>query len=189
MDEAGAEVAPGDVGELQIRGPGIMSGYYNNPEATAEALTDGWFRTGDLFRQDGDGFYHIVGRKKDMIRRSAENIAAREVETVLAAAPGVAEVAVVGVPDDLRGEEVKAYLKPKDGVQPGPEVLDGAIACAREGLAPFKVPRFWTFVEEFPRTASLKVSKPQIVAGVEDLRAGAYDLTTGQWAADTVVAR
>jgi long-chain acyl-CoA synthetase len=184
VDDAGAEVAPGEVGELQIRGPGIMSGYYNNAEATAEALVGGWFRSGDLFRQDGDGFYHIVGRKKDMIRRSAENIAAREVETVLAAAPGIAEVAVVGVPDELRGEEVKAYLKPKDGVRPDPALLEGAIACAREGLASFKVPRFWTFVEDFPRTASLKIAKPQITAGVDDLRAGAYDITTGQWADD-----
>ena len=89
VGEDGQPVPPGEVGELQLRGPGIMLGYYNNPKATAEVLKDGWFSTGDLFRQDGDGFYYIVGRKKDMIRRSAENIAAREVETVLAAAMGV----------------------------------------------------------------------------------------------------
>ncbi len=125
--------------------------------------------------------YYIVGRKKDMIRRSAENIAAREVETVLAAAPGVAEVAVVGVPDPLRGEEVKAYLKLKDGASATPDLLAQVIAKAQDGLAPFKVPRFWTFVQDFPRTASLKIAKPQITLGVSDLRAGAYDRTTGEW--------
>lgn len=181
VDEAGHPVPPGGIGELQIRGPGIMLGYYNNPQATAEALKDGWFATGDLFRQDDEGFFYIVGRKKDMIRRSAENIAAREVETVLAAAPGVAEVAVVGVPDPLRGEEVKAYLKLKEGVSPGPNVLEAVIATAIAGLAPFKVPRFFAFVQDFPRTASLKIAKPQITAGVRDLRAGSFDRTTGTW--------
>ncbi len=181
VDEAGNPVRQGEVGELQISGPGIMLGYYNNPEATAEVLRDGWFSTGDLFRQDEDGFYYIVGRKKDMIRRSAENIAAREVETVLAAAPGVAEVAVVGVPDALRGEEVKAYLKLKDGRVPDQALLDGVIATAQAGLAAFKVPRFYAFVDDFPRTASLKISKPQLKARDVDPRAGSYDRTVGAW--------
>lgn len=160
VDEAGNPVPQGANGELQISGPGIMLGYYNNPEATAEVLRDGWFSTGDLFRQDEDGFFYIVGRKKDMIRRSAENIAAREVETVLAAAPGVAEVAVVGVPDAFRGEEVKTYLKLKEGRGADQALLDGVIATAQAGLAAFKVPRFYALVEDFPRTASLKISKP-----------------------------
>ena len=181
VGEDGRPVPQGETGELQIRGPGIMLGYYNNPAATAEALKDGWFSTGDLFRQDDEGFFYIVGRKKDMIRRSAENIAAREVETVLAAAPGVAEVAVVGVPDPLRGEEVKAYLRLKEGVAASGQVLEGIIATATAGLAPFKVPRFYAFVEDFPRTASLKIAKPQITAGVADLRAGAFDRVTGSW--------
>lgn len=183
VGEDGQPVAAGEIGELQIRGPGIMLGYYNNPEATAEVLKDGWFSSGDLFRQDADGFFYIVGRKKDMIRRSAENIAAREVETVLTAAPGVAEVAVVGVPDPLRGEEVKACIRLKEGVKSSPLILDGIIATAQAGLAPFKVPRFYTFVEDFPRTASLKIAKPQITAGVADLRAGSFDRTTGAWIA------
>ena len=93
-----------------------MGGYYNNPQATEEVFADGWFRTGDLFRKDEDGNFFIVGRKKDMIRRSAENIAAREVESVLNAVASVAEVAVIGVPDSLRGEEVKAYIKLKGRV-------------------------------------------------------------------------
>lgn len=184
--EDGQPVSPGDVGELQIRGPGIMLGYFNNPGATADVLKEGWFRTGDLFRQDDDGFYYIVGRKKDMIRRSAENIAAREVETVLAAAPGVAEVAVVGVPDELRGEEVKACIRLCEGVVASPDILEGIIATAQAELAPFKVPRFYAFVADFPRTASLKIAKPQITAGVADLRAGSFDRSTGAWIADTV---
>lgn len=181
VDEAGNPVRQGEIGELQISGPGIMLGYYNNPDATAEVLRDGWFSTGDLFRQDEDGFYYIVGRKKDMIRRSAENIAAREVETVLAAAPGVAEVAVLGVPDPLRGEEVKAYLKLKEGRGPDQALLDGVIATAQAGLAAFKVPRFYVFVDDFPRTASLKISKPQLKARDADPRAGSYDRTLGAW--------
>ncbi|MBN9547742.1 MAG: long-chain fatty acid--CoA ligase, partial [Alphaproteobacteria bacterium] len=181
VDEAGDPVPQGAIGELQISGPGIMLGYYNNPEATAEVLRDGWFSTGDLFRQDEDGFFYIVGRKKDMIRRSAENIAAREVETVLAAAPGVAEVAVVGVPDPLRGEEVKAYLKLKEGQGPDQALLDSVIATAQAGLAAFKVPRFYAFVADFPRTASLKISKPQLKARDTDPRAGSYDRTVGAW--------
>ncbi|TXI04415.1 class I adenylate-forming enzyme family protein [Tabrizicola sp.] len=181
VGEDGKPVTPGETGELQIRGPGIMLGYYNNPEATAEVLRDGWFSSGDLFRQDADGFFYIVGRKKDMIRRSAENIAAREVETVLTAAPGVAEVAVVGVPDALRGEEVKACIRLKEGVSQSAAILEGIITTAQSGLAPFKVPRFYVFVEDFPRTASLKIAKPQIIAGVKDLRAGSYDRTTGSW--------
>ncbi|MFC6463028.1 class I adenylate-forming enzyme family protein [Paracoccus aerius] len=181
VGEDGKPVARGEIGELQIRGPGIMLGYYNNPEATAEVLKDGWFSSGDLFRQDEDGFYYIVGRKKDMIRRSAENIAAREVETVLAAAPGVAEVAVVGVPDPLRGEEVKAFIRLREQVEASSAILFGIIATAQSGLAPFKVPRFYAFVDDFPRTASLKIAKPQITAGVGDLRAGSFDRNTGEW--------
>ena len=118
-----------------------------------------------------------------MIRRSAENIAAREVETVLAAAPGVAEVAVVGVPDALRGEEVKACLRLKEGVAPGPEVLAGIIAAAQAGLAPFKVPRFLEFRASLPKTPSEKVAKHVIVAEREDLRAGAYDRLSRGWLA------
>lgn len=184
VGEDGQEVARGEIGELQIRGPGIMLGYFNNPEATAEVLKDGWFSSGDLFRQDEEGFFYIVGRKKDMIRRSAENIAAREVETVLAAAPGVAEVAVIGVPDALRGEEVKAAIRLKEGLDLTPALLEQIVATAQAGLASFKVPRFYSFVEDFPRTASLKIAKPQISAGVSDLRAGSYDRTIGQWIPD-----
>jgi acyl-CoA synthetase (AMP-forming)/AMP-acid ligase II len=115
VDADGADVPLGATGEFWISGPGLMRGYLGQPEATAEVLRDGWFHTGDLGRQDERGLYYFVGRKKDIIRRSGENLAAAEVEEVLRAHPKVLEVAVIGVPDDLRGEEVKA---PR-GARPG----------------------------------------------------------------------
>lgn len=181
VDEEGREVGTGEVGELLVRGPGIMLGYYNNPEATASVFADGWFKTGDLFRVDGQGHFYIVGRKKDMIRRSAENIAAREVESVLNAVPVIAEAAVIGVPDALRGEEVKAYIKLKDGFEPSEEIIASIIDKAGRELAPFKVPRFYAFLQDFPRTASLKIAKPQLAAETADLRAGSYDRVENRW--------
>lgn len=181
VDDSGQPVVAGDVGELQVRGPGILAGYYNNPEATEAAFDGDWFRTGDLFRQDDEGFFYIVGRKKDMIRRSGENIAAREVESVLNAADAVAESAVVGVPDALRGEEVKAYLRLKPGFARSRETLDSVIATARQGLAEFKAPRFYVFVDDFPRTASLKIAKQRISAVAPDPRAGSFDRVEGRW--------
>ena len=113
------ELGPDAIGELWIRGPGILKGYWNKPEATAEAFREGgWFRTGDLFRRDAQGFHYIVGRVKDMIRRSGENIAAREVEAVLLQLDAVAEVAVIPVPDADRSQEVKACLVLKPGLTP-----------------------------------------------------------------------
>ena len=181
VDEQGQQVASGETGELLVRGPGIMRGYFNNPAATEDVFADGWFRTGDLFRTDDGGNFYIVGRKKDMIRRSAENIAAREVESVLNAVPAIAEVAVIGVPDPLRGEEVKAYVKLKDGFEPSEATVAEIIDGASKGLAPFKVPRFYAFVEDFPRTVSLKIAKPQLSAGIADLRAGSFDRVENRW--------
>ncbi|MCO6049262.1 acyl--CoA ligase [Mesorhizobium sp. RP14(2022)] len=180
VGEAGEELPPGEVGELLVRGPGIMKGYYRNAEATAAAFTDGWFHTGDLFRKDADGFHTIVGRKKDMIRRSAENIAAREVESVLNAVPAVAESAVIGVPDPLRGEEVKVYIK-LVGDAVAEDVLPRIIEAAQRGLAPFKVPRFYAFRDEFPRTVSLKIAKQLLAQETDDLRAGSFDRVESRW--------
>lgn len=181
VDDEGKTLPPGEIGELLIRGPGIMLGYYNNPEATKAAFSDGWFRTGDLFRVDENGFHTIVGRKKDMIRRSAENIAAREVESVLNAVPVVAEAAVIGVPDALRGEEVKAYIKLKDETVWSDETLATIIEAAKRQLAPFKVPRFYVFRDEFPRTVSLKIAKQLLVKETDDLRAGSFDRVENRW--------
>jgi len=184
VDEKGVVLGPDQVGELQVRGPGLMLGYYNKPEATANAFRDGWFRTGDLFRRDDAGYYYIVGRIKDMIRRAGENIAAHEVESVLLAFPEVAETAVVPVKDDIRGEEVKAYVVPQAGIDPH-SMLHPLIEHCTRNLAPFKVPRYLEFRTSLPKTASGKISKTDLIAGAEDLREGSYDRVKGDWISHT----
>ena len=181
VDETGKAVAQGESGELQLRGPGILQGYYKNPEATKSAFDGDWFRTGDLFRQDADGYYYIVGRLKDMIRRASENIAARELEVVMAALPQVMEVACVPVPDDIRGEEVKAYIVLQPGLTAadlGPQTI---IEHCTAKLAPFKIPRYIAYATELPKTTSGKIAKKVLVQGVTDLKAGSYDRILEQW--------
>lgn len=175
-DPAGREVAAGEVGELWIRGPGILQGYWNKPEANAAAFPgDGWFRTGDLFRRDARGFHFIVGRVKDMIRRSGENIAAREVEAALLALEAVEEAAVIGVPDADRGQEVKACLVLKPGLTEADLPPAAVFAHCASRLARFKVPRFLEYRASLPKTPSQKVAKHLLVAERDDLRAGAVD--------------
>lgn len=179
IDEHGDDVPQGDAGELIFRSPGMMHGYIGDPEATARTIKNGWLYTGDLGRQDEAGFFYIVGRTKDMIRRNSENVASVEVESVLRLIPEVADAAVVAVPDDVVGEEVKAYLQLRDGA----DVLDptAVLEFCREHLAKFKVPRYLEFVETFPLTESLRVEKKKLIAGVDDLTAGAYDAVAGRW--------
>jgi crotonobetaine/carnitine-CoA ligase len=172
-------VPVGEVGELIVRGPGILKGYYKKPEATAAAIRDGWFHTGDLFRRDGDGFHYIVGRKKDMIRRAGENIAAREVEAVLLALPEVAEAAAIPVPDATRGEEVKVLLRLQPGCTLADLPPDRVIAHCADGLARFKIPRYIAYVDALPHTASGKIAKHLLVS--EDPTAGSYDRVDGVW--------
>jgi len=181
VDDAGNPVAAGEIGELQIRGPGILMGYYNNPEATAAAIRDGWFRTGDLFRQDERGYFYIVGRAKDMIRRSSENIAAREVEAVLNSVPSVLESAAIGVPDELRGEEVKAYLVLREGVQPSTSVIQEAIATCTAQLARFKVPRYYSFRTALPKTPSLKIAKQVLKTEAGNAAEPTFDRVEQRW--------
>ena len=178
----GEPVPDGEIGELWIRGPGILQGYWNKPEANAESFRPGgWFRTGDLFRRDERGFHYIVGRIKDMNRRSGENIAAREVEAVLLGWPDIIEAAAIPVPDPDRGQEVKVCLVLKPETDPLDFPVDAFFAhCARH-LAPFKVPRYLEFRTSLPKTPSEKVAKHVLVAERADLRAGAYDRATGQW--------
>jgi crotonobetaine/carnitine-CoA ligase len=181
VDEQDQPVAPGEVGELCVRGPGIMLGYYKNPEATARALRGGWFHTGDLFRQDERGYFYIVGRQKDMIRRSSENIAAREVESVINSIPVVLESAAVPVPDDTRGEEVKAYIVLRDPQGSGDEVLEEIIKGCQAQLARFKVPRYFSFRTELPKTPSLKVAKQSLLESAREAKERTYDRVTGSW--------
>jgi crotonobetaine/carnitine-CoA ligase len=181
VNEDGQDVPRGEIGELWVRGAGIFKGYYNQPEANAISFTGEWFHTGDLFRQDENGYYYIVGRKKDMVRRHAENISASEVENVLRLHPKVLDVAVVPVPDEIRGEEVKAYIIPKPGESRETIPPEELIAFCLERIAKFKVPRFIEYRESFPRTPTERVEKHKLIAEKKDLRSGAYDAEEKKW--------
>lgn len=179
MDDTGKALGDNEPGELCVRGRGLMRGYWNRPEATAERLRGGWLHTGDLVVREASGHYRMVGRLKDMIRRGGENISAAEVEGVLAEHPAVRAAAVVPVPDELRGEEVKAFVQLQEpSTPPAPDQL---LAFVRERLALFKSPRFIEFVDEFPRTPSERIEKHKLLAGRSDQRRGAWDASTGAW--------
>jgi crotonobetaine/carnitine-CoA ligase len=181
-DPNGVTLPAGMSGELLIRGPGILTGYHNKPDATADAFHGDWFRTGDLAVQDADGFVTIQGRIKEMIRRAGENISATEVEAALLAIPGIVEAAALPVPDALRGEEVKAYIVLGDGRSVADLPPEQIIAHCSRRLAPFKVPRLIEYrTEPLPRSTSGKVRKPDLVAGKADLRAGSWDRVAGGW--------
>ncbi len=177
----GKEVPRGEIGELVVSGSGILRGYFNKPEATKEAFHGDWFRTGDLFRQDERGYFFIVGRVKEMIRRSSENIPAREVEAVLKDMPEIVEAAVIGVPDDLRKEEVKACVILQPGLTKTDVPPEAIIAHARRFLAPFKVPRYIEYRSEFPRTPSNKIRKPALIQEKPDQRTDSWDRVDGVW--------
>ncbi len=180
-DDEGRPVPAGRTGELWVAGDGILRGYYNKPEANARAFSGEWFKTGDLFRRDDRGFYYIVGRVKDMIRRSGENISAAEVEAVLRAMPEIAEAAVVAVPDDRRKEEVKAYVVLRPGIERTSLPPERIIAFCGERLARFKVPRYIEYRDSLPKTPSDKVAKEKLVAEKSDLRLGSFDRVDGTW--------
>ena len=153
----GDTVAPGVIGELCTRGYHVMTGYLDDPEATAAAIdADGWLHTGDLGSMDERGYCRIGGRLKDMIIRGGENIYPREIEQVLFEHEDVADVAVVGVPDPVWGEQVAAVVRPAAGRTPDPDVL---FAYCRARLAPHKAPRHWRVVDAFPLTPSGKIKK------------------------------
>jgi len=173
VDPASLEDLPvGEHGELWFRTPQLMKGYLNKPEATAEVLVEGWFRTGDLASRDERGFYYFIGRKKDIIRRSGENVAAAEIEDVIRSHPKVQDVAVIPVPDELRGEEIKAYVLPADGETIPPEEI---VRHCAERLAKYKVPRYIEYRDtDFERTPSLRVRK-ELLKAQDDLVSGAWD--------------
>jgi len=153
-------VGAGESGELIARGHGNMTGYYNKPAETAAALTpDGWLHTGDLARLTADGYYRITGRFKDVIIRGGENIYPREVEDFLYTHPAVADVQVVGLPDEKFGEEVSAWIR----VKPSQTLVEDDVkSFCRGGLAHFKVPRYVVLVEEYPTTVTGKVQKVKL---------------------------
>ncbi|MCS0599759.1 long-chain fatty acid--CoA ligase [Streptomyces sp. LP11] len=155
----------GELGEVVIRGHNVFSGYLGRPEATAEALVDGWFRTGDLGTKDADGFLRIVDRKKDVIIRGGYNVYPREVEEVLTRHPGIAQAAVIGLPDDLHGEEVCAVVVPAPGTAPDAAAVT---AWSKEHLGRHKYPRRVEFTDALPLGPSMKVLKRELRARYAD---------------------
>ena len=148
------DLPPGQDGELVIKGPQVMQGYWNRPEETAMVLRDGWLFTGDIARMDEDGYFYISGRKKDMIIVSGFNVYPDEVDAVLLTHPAVQETASIGVPDEKRGEIVKSFLVLKPGMTATAEEI---VAFCRENLAPYKVPRAVEFRPELPKSPVLKI--------------------------------
>ena len=159
VDDANAEVPDGERGEICIRGHNIMKGYFRRPEATKEAIRDGWFHSGDIGIRDADGSYRIVDRKKDMIIRGGFNVYPREVEEVLYAHPAIVEAAVIGVPHESHGEEIKAVvaLGPGQSLEP-----DELIAYTKQHLAAYKYPRLIEFVSELPKGPTGKILKREL---------------------------
>ncbi len=174
IGEDGRECAPGDPGELQIRGRSIMQGYYKRAHANAQSFDGDWFRSGDLFVKDADGYHRIVGRLKEMIKRAGENISASEVEAALREAPEIAEAAAIAVPDEMRREEVMVLVKLADGVRRADFGPDAVKAHAAAGLAAFKQPRYLAFVDAFPRTPTGKIAKAGIAG--DTVRQEVFDL-------------
>jgi acyl-CoA synthetase (AMP-forming)/AMP-acid ligase II len=158
-DENGQPLPPGKAGEIVKQSPTVMKGYYKNPEATAKTLKNGWLYTGDLGYLDCDGYLYFVDRVKDMVRRGDENISSEEVERVLNSHPAVAESAVIAVPDQIRGEEVKAYIVLKPPATPSSVTAEEIWKFCKGHLAAFKVPRYIEYRAELPKTPSSKVQK------------------------------
>jgi fatty-acyl-CoA synthase len=156
VDEKGRDVPRGAVGELLLKGLHVCSGYWQNSEATSEAFSDGWFYTGDLARQDDEGYYYIVGRAKDMIISGGENIYPAEVESVLHGHPAIASAALIGISDDKWGEMPVAVIIPRTDRAVTPDEI---IEFCSGKLARYKIPRQVYFVSEFPLSASGKVVK------------------------------
>jgi long-chain acyl-CoA synthetase len=161
IDDDWNTVPEGKIGEIAIRGHNVMKGYWNKPEATAEAIRDGWFRTGDMAKADDDGYYYIVDRKKDLIIRGGYNVYPREIEEVLHEHPAVAEVAVIGIPHPSLGEEVGAAVALKQGATATPDELR---AFARDRVAAYKYPRQVWLVDELPKGPTGKILRREVHA-------------------------
>ena len=159
VDDDFVECPPGQVGEIVVRGDQVLKGYFGNPEATAAAFHGEWFKTGDMARRDEEGFFYIVDRKKDMIITGGENVYSREVEEALYLHPGVAEAAVIGIPDETWGENVTAVIVPRAGTT----ITEAEIvATVRDRLAGYKKPKAVHFIDEMPKTVSGKILKREL---------------------------
>jgi crotonobetaine/carnitine-CoA ligase len=176
-DEDGALCRPGQLGEIVKQSPVVMKGYYKNSEATAAVLKSGWLYTGDLGYLDEDGFLYFVDRKKDMVKRGDENISSEEVEQVLNSHPLIAESAVVGVPDPIRQEEVKAYIVLKPSATPENLPPEEIWNFCKKHLAAFKLPRYLEYRDELPKTPSSKIQKSILRSEARDPMQVVFDRT------------
>ncbi|MDA8125204.1 MAG: AMP-binding protein, partial [Deltaproteobacteria bacterium] len=159
VDDQDRDVAPGEAGEMIVKGPNVFAGYWNRPAETAEALRGGWFHTGDMGQRDDEGFVSIVGRKVEMIISSGENIYPAEVERVIQALPEVREAAAIGMPDRKKGEVVAAFVMLKEGAKLTEEAL---LAALKDRIAYFKLPKKVVFVKDFPRNSTGKILKKEL---------------------------
>jgi long-chain acyl-CoA synthetase len=162
FDEQDRELPPRSIGEIVLRGPNIMKGYYKNEAATRESFRSGWFHTGDLGYSDEDGFFYVVDRKSDMIIRGGENIYPREIDEVLYQHPSVKDAATIGVPDPLYGEEVKSFVVLREGC---PATADEIILFCRERLADYKCPKTIEILSDIPKGPTGKLLKRELAAG------------------------
>ena len=158
VDNNGNEVGPDAIGELQVKGPQVMKGYYNQPEETAKTIIDGWLCTGDMAKMDKDGYFSIVDRKKEMILVSGFNVYPNEIEDVISNHPKVLEVGAIGIPDEKSGEVVKIYVVKKDKSLKEDELIQ----YARENLTGYKVPKKITFIKELPKTNVGKILRRKL---------------------------
>lgn len=165
VDDLGQEVPFGEQGEILVRGPQVVPGYWRRPEATAETFPDGELHTGDIGFMDENGWLYVVDRKKDMINASGFKVWPREVEDVLHTHPAVREAAVVGIPDGYRGETVMAYISLRPGAVEDPDAL---AAYCKERLAAYKYPRRVEILPELPKTASGKILRRELRSRSED---------------------
>ncbi len=172
-----SQLPDGEIGELALRGVGLMEGYHRDERSTDHFFRNGWAHTGDLATRDADGFIYLRGRRKEMIRRGGENIAASEVESVLVGHDAVLECAVASVPDADMGEEIKAYVVLSPNHTATPRELADYLA---QQLAPFKVPRYWEFRNSLPHTPSERIAKHQLEEGRNDFRRNTINLRTDQ---------
>jgi len=159
VDGEGREVPDGELGEILIKGPNVMKGYFGNPAATAEAIRDGWLHSGDIGYRDAGGYYYLVDRVKDMINVAGFKVFPREVEEVLYRHEAVKEAAVVGVPDPVRGEAVKAFVVLREGRAVTPEALQ---EICRGAVASYKVPEKVEFIAALPKNPTGKILKKEL---------------------------
>jgi len=172
VNDSGTECAPDEVGELWLGGPNVTPGYWNNEEANQKAFSDGWFKTGDLVRKDGEGYIYVAGRKKEMYISGGENVYPREVEKVLQDHPAVADIAVIGVPDEKWGESGAGFIVSKPNESLNQEELK---SYCLKSLAKFKIPKYFFFENELPVNATGKIDKKQLLKSFNNQKSNNHE--------------